>query len=273
MHGARERRPNDRAAAWGFALRPWPARVCPALAWTVPVWPLVVAGLLLARAAAPAANRHLPVLVVDPGHGWSPAERSYTGAYNARAGLYEDTFNLDIGLRLAAVLRARGAEVYLTRTGDQEPPDYNGDGEQTNADRAYLALHLRHFYPQASRPRADAYISIHLNASRDSRKRGTTVVYSQAGSAARYVGTSALLSMAIHQRMVTVLPESAPPFAVNGLYMDRLALPHAIVEVVFITNWADLRWIQETAHRQQAAELIADGVLEWWFTYGQWEQL
>ena len=223
-------------------------------------------------AAAPAAERPVPVVVVDPGHGWSPAERSYTGAYNARAGLYEDTFNLDIALRLAAVLRSRGTEVYLTRTGDQEPPDYNGDGEQTNADRAYFALNLSQFHPQAGRSRADAYISIHLNASRDSRKRGTTVVYSQAGAAARYVGASSLLSVAIHQRMVTVLPESAPPFAVDGLYMDRLALPHAIVEVVFITNRSDLLWVQDAAHRQQAAELIADGLMEWWFTYGQWQR-
>ena len=213
----------------------------------------------------------LPVVVVDPGHGYSPAEGSYTGAYNAALGLHEDTFNLDIGLRLAAALRARGAEVYLTRTGDEEPADYNGDGERTNADRSYLALHLREHFPQAARGQADAYVSVHLNGSRDSRKRGTTSVYSQAGPAARYAAVSAQLSSAIHRRLVTVLPESAPPFAVNGLYMDRLALPHAIVEVVFITNRADAAWVQDASHRQLAAELIADGVMEWWWSQGRWQ--
>ena len=268
----RRGRPNRGAAASAgllpllWLLLPAAARVSAALApqtsWSRPEPSL----------QAPPASRPVPVVVVDPGHGWSPAERSYTGAYNARAGLYEDTFNLDIALRLAFVLEGRGVEVYLTRTGDQEPPDYNGDGEQTNADRAYFALNLSQFHPQASRPLADAYISIHLNASRDSRKRGTTVVYSQAGAAARYVGASAHLSAAIHQRLVTVLPESAPPFSVNGLYMDRLALPHAIVEVVFITNRSDLQWVQQANHRQKAAELIADGLLEWWFTYVQWQR-
>jgi len=219
----------------------------------------------------PATTGLVPVVVVDPGHGWSPAERSYTGAYNAHARLYEDTFNLDIALRLSYALQGAGAEVYLTRSGDEEPPDFNGDGEQNNTDRAFFALQLRRFHPHASRPRADAYVSIHLNASRDPLKRGATVVFSESQEAAAFAHASRALAEFIHSRLVTVLPESAPPFAVNGLYMDRLALPHAVVEVVFITNRADLAWVQQPFNRQRAAELIAEGIVQWWWSWRRWQ--
>ncbi|MEW6047069.1 MAG: N-acetylmuramoyl-L-alanine amidase [Bacillota bacterium] len=222
--------------------------------------------LCVRAAAAPSAGRL--VIVVDPGHGWSPVHRGYTGAYNRWADVHEDPLALDIARRVALALEARGAEVHLTREGDQEPPDYNADGEQTNRDRWYFALNLRRLRPHASKPRADAYVSIHLNASPDPYDRGTTVVFSEEGPAEAHALRSAQLGMAIHRQLTRVLPESAPPFAVNGLYMDKLALPHAVVEVAFLTNWADLRWILDAENRQLAAELIADGIMEWWVRHG-----
>ncbi len=193
--------------------------------------------------------------------------RSYTGAYNRWADVHEDPLALDIARRVAGALSARGAEVYLTRVGDQEPPDYNGDGEQTNRDRSYFALNLRRLRPEASQPRADLYVSIHLNASPDPSDRGTTVVFSEVGPAAEYVEESRRLSEAIYGQLSRVLHESAPPFAINGLYMDRLALPHAVVEVVFLSNWADLQWILKAENRQTAAELVAEGILQWWGSF------
>ena len=221
----------------------------------------------LRPAAAAPARPPLPVVVVDAGHGWSPAHRGYTGAYNRWADVHEDPLALDIALRLATALSARGCEVYLTREGDQEPPDYNGDGEQTNRDRTYFALNLRRLRPHASKPGADLYVSVHLNASPDPYDRGATVVFSEVGPAAEFARQSALLAASIHDQLTRVLPDSAPPFAVNGLYMDRLALPHAVVEVAFLTNWADLNWILKPENRQTAAELIAEGILDWWRSF------
>ncbi|WP_324669196.1 N-acetylmuramoyl-L-alanine amidase family protein [Geochorda subterranea] len=221
----------------------------------------------LPPSAAPRLRPRPPVVVVDAGHGWSSLHRSYTGAYNRWADVHEDPLALDIARRLAGALSARGVEVHLTREGDQEPPDYNGDGEQTNRDRSYFALNLRRLRPQASQPGADLYVSIHLNASPDPSDRGTTVVYSEVGPAAEHVEESRRLAEAVYGQLTRVLPESAPPFAVNGLYMDRLALPHAVVEVVFLSNWADLQWILKAENRQTAAELVAEGIVEWWGSF------
>lgn len=247
-------------------------------------WGLVLAAVLSLAPCAPClqAARASPVrapqasrtpdrlvIVVDPGHGWSEASRGYTGAYNRRAGVHEDPLALDMAFRVATVLQARGAEVYLTRSGDAEPPDYNGDGERTNRDRAFLALQLRQVHPQASKPRADAYVSIHLNASRKTRDRGVTVVYSEAGEAGPWTLESARLAVSVHAHMASLLPESAPPFSVSGLYLDRLALPHAVVEVAFLTNRQDLAWILEPENRQRAAERVAAGVLDWWGSWGR----
>lgn len=212
----------------------------------------------------PAQASRSPVVVVDAGHGWDPVHGSYTGAYNRRLRLHEDPFNLDIARRVAAALQSRGAEVYLTRDGDHLPGDFDGDGELTNGDRAHLALHLRQFFPHASGERADAYVSIHLNASPKARVRGVTVVYSDSGAAREVVDASLGLSRLIHGHLVQLLPDSSPPFTVSGLYLDKLGVPHAVVEVGFLTNPQDVAWIQDTHNRQTAAERIARAVMEWW---------
>lgn len=212
----------------------------------------------------PAYAGRTPVVVVDAGHGWDPVHGSYTGAYNHRLRIYEDPFNLDIARRVAMALEARGAEVYLTRDGDQLPGDFNGDGELTNGDRAHLALHLRQFFPRASQERPDAYVSIHLNASPRARVRGVTVVYSEAGAARAFSTASLELARRIHGQLIQILPDSSPPFTVNGLYMDKLAVPHAVVEVGFVTNPQDVAWVQDTKNRQAAAEQIAQAILDWW---------
>ncbi len=212
----------------------------------------------------PAQVSRSPVVVVDAGHGWDPVHGSFTGAYNRRLRLHEDPFNLDIARRVASALQSRGAEVYLTRDGDYLPGDFDGDGELTNGDRAHLAVHLRQFFAHASRERADAYVSIHLNASPGARVRGVTVVYSESGAAREVVDASLRLSRLIHSQLVQLLPDSSPPFTVSGLYLDKLDVPHAVVEVGFLTNPQDVAWIQQTQNRQTAAERIAWAVMEWW---------
>lgn len=210
-----------------------------------------------------------PVVVIDAGHGRSPAYRGFTGAINRVTGDAEDTFNLDIALKLRRSLKSRGVEVYLTRSDEYLPPDYNWDGEQNNSDRAYLANNLQAVLPYASKPKADVYISLHLNATLDRHDRGTTAVYSTAGEAAAYAGASRTLAEAIHRELTHVIRPVSPPFSLNGLYMENLEMPHAVIEVAFITNWADLQWIRKDYNRQVVAELVAEGLLNWWTVQGQ----
>lgn len=101
-------------------------------------------------------------IVIDPGH--PPA--GATGP----TGLYEGDANLGIALPLAEMLRARGAEVVLTRTGCEGLVSSTNSGEEL---RARVAL--------AVRENADLMVSVHNNAFGEGanpfRAHGTSVYY------------------------------------------------------------------------------------------------
>ncbi len=234
------------------------------MAWCSLVRQALVLSALLAVLALGAGREEPLVVVIDPGHGWDPATGGYTGAVNRYTGDHEDEFNLAIALRLERELRQAGSAVYLTRRDRYVPPDYDGDGLRNNADRWYLPNALGEVVPRAHKPRADAYVSLHLNASPKLSRRGVTVVYSSAFRAARHREQSQALAFEIYRELTAHLKPSAEPFTVNGLYFDKLALPHAIVEAAFITNAADLAWIRRPENQQLAAEAVARAVLRWW---------
>lgn len=98
--------------------------------------------------AAPAAFR----VVLDPGHG-----ATEDGAIGP-SGLKEKDLALDMARRLAAILKADGFEVVLTREGDDGP---------TLDQRAEIA----------NVQRADVFLSLHANASRSSKARGAETYF------------------------------------------------------------------------------------------------
>jgi N-acetylmuramoyl-L-alanine amidase len=137
------------SAAWGYR------------AWYEPDGALVVRVRRppALDAAAPLRGRRI---VIDPGH--PPA--GATGP----TGLYEGDANLAISLPLAEKLRARGAEVILTRT-TREPLVSATNSAQELRARVDLAV----------RSDADLMVSVHNNAFADGanpwRVQGTSVYY------------------------------------------------------------------------------------------------
>lgn len=113
---------------------------------------------------APLAGKRI---VIDPGHGGF-----FRGALGVK-GLTEAEVNLGVALDLAALLRARGAEVLLTRESDRDfltPAD--------SSLRSDLAERVR--MANASRP--DLFVSVHHNADpRGAHDVNETQVYYQLG--------------------------------------------------------------------------------------------
>jgi N-acetylmuramoyl-L-alanine amidase len=91
-------------------------------------------------------------VVIDPGHG-----ATEDGAIGP-SGLKEKDLALDMARRLAAILKADGFEVVLTREGDDGP---------TLDQRAEIA----------NVQRADVFVSLHANASRSSKARGAETYF------------------------------------------------------------------------------------------------
>ncbi|MHB9091791.1 MAG: N-acetylmuramoyl-L-alanine amidase family protein, partial [Chloroflexota bacterium] len=113
---------------------------------------------------------------MDPGHGGSEIGAVYVGA-SGRVELLEKDVNLAIGRRLAALLRAAGYRVLLTRDGDvganTPPVDRTGDGKIDVQDDLQARLDL------ANAAGASLLLSLHNNGHPDASLSGSEVYYCQ----------------------------------------------------------------------------------------------
>jgi N-acetylmuramoyl-L-alanine amidase len=236
----------------------------------------IAAALLLA--AAPRAPAF--VAVVDPGHGGDQE-----GALSP-AGDREKDVALAIARRVAARLRAIGAKVILTRTGDIAVP---------LANRAAVANALR----------ADLFVSVHLNSmpSAEARRHSTGVetyflsadatdasatAVAARENADRLAGEpeldpadpvaailqdlenqdalagSSRLAYAVHEKLVAGLGaedrgvKQAPFYVLAGARM-----PAVLLEVGFISHEAEAARLRAPEYQERIAAAVADGVVAW----------
>jgi N-acetylmuramoyl-L-alanine amidase len=105
-------------------------------------------GVSLAGGGAEASEGRKPLVVVDPGHGGTNV-----GAAGVDGRVYEKQLNLVLARQLARELEARGVRVVLTRETD-----------------AYVSLRRR--IARANELDAEAFVSIHGNATGTGRERG-----------------------------------------------------------------------------------------------------
>lgn len=172
------------------------------------------------------------LIFIDPGHGGNdpgglgPAEE------------YEKEFTLDISLRLGKLLTAQGAKVVYARTDDQNP-----------------SLQAR--VEMAEKIKASLFISVHINSFFHSYAHGTETYY--------FKPEDKPLADAIHPEIMKVTQGKN-----NGLKRARLyvlrntTMPAALVEPLFITHKTELEKLKTTAFRQNLAQAILDGILNYY---------
>jgi N-acetylmuramoyl-L-alanine amidase len=184
---------------------------------------------LAAATTTPLAGR---TVVVDPGHGLYRGR--YTGDRGVN-GVYEDQNVLAIATDLAALLRADGARVVLTRgPQDPGPPPLLG-----------LIARVR----TAARAHPDALISIHQDASSDPSVHGVWTYYWRRDSLplAEDVEQAMVADTGLASRGI----RRAPFYVI--LHGDW---PAVLVEGGFLSNPAEARRISTPAfHAQEAAAL------------------
>ena len=193
--------------------------------------------LVLQIKAPPRINRARPLLrrriLVDAGHGGS--ESGAPGAL----GVPEKDLMLLISRRLAEKLRARGADVVLSRDRDVRVP---------LAERPLLAEKIG----------AEVLLSIHANALPDGvdprTQRGTAVYYYQPQARA--------LADALMDSLVKRLPDAGN----DGIHYQNLALTRPtsqlsiLVETAFLTDKSNLRLLMSPLGRERVAESLAQGL-------------
>ena len=211
-------------------------------------------------------------IVIDPGHGGHD-----TGTIGPN-GLLEKDVVLDVAKRLGRLLETRlGAEVIYTRHDD-----------------TFIPLETRTAI--ANRERADLFISIHANSSRDSDARGVETYYlnfTQSPEALEVAAReNAVSEKSIHELQDLVKKialkekiDESREFAgdvqqslYGGLALDNAGIrnrgikkapfivliganmPSILAEISFVSNPTDERKMETAEHRQRIAESLYRGV-------------
>ncbi|MGH9329769.1 MAG: N-acetylmuramoyl-L-alanine amidase [Vicinamibacterales bacterium] len=212
-------------------------------------------------------------IVIDPGHGGHDP-----GAQAGR--LSEAELVLDVAQRLERILLKRNLEVVLTRRTD-----------------AYIPLEERTAI--ANREEADLFLSIHANASANTRARGVETYFLNFASNPEAEAVAARENSSSGRTMHS-LPEIVRAIALNnkldesrdlaGLVQRAMirrlrpqnknvrdlgvkqapfvvligaAMPSVLAEISFLTNRSEGALLRTGAYRQRIAEALADAVMQY----------
>jgi N-acetylmuramoyl-L-alanine amidase len=170
------------------------------------------------------------VVVIDAGHGGF--DRG--GIYGQRVA--EKIMTLDVAQRLAALLRAQGYRIVMTRDSDVFVP-------------LGTRVAIANSYPNA------IFVCIHFNSARRGGANGIETYF--------YSRESLPLASAIHYYVAGGAPSSNRGVRRRGYYVLRKTrIPAVLVECGFLTNPAEAQFAQSSSYRQQLADEIARGVRE-----------
>ena len=173
------------------------------------------------------------IIVVDPGHGGSDP-----GAVGA-SGIQEKVINLAVAQRLVALLEEAGAEVIMTRKGDQSV---------TNLQRVEIA----------NQAKGDIYISIHANAYANNESNGTETHYCSENS---YSSASRYLAHQLQSELVSALNLRDRGVKQNSYYiLKNTKMPAALVEMAFLTNPEEEEILKSAEMQTKAALALYRGL-------------
>lgn len=196
-------------------------------------------------------ERPLRVVILDAGHGGEDG-----GAVGV-TGLVEKELNLDLAMRLCALLEAQGVRVIMTRTEDVLLYDRGVDFE---GRKKALDLAARQAIGDAH-PEA-LFVSLHANTFSQSVYHGLQIWYSPNHE------KSALLAECLRGEVVSMLqPDNhrQSKAAGSNIYLlYHLQQPAVLVECGFLSNPAECRALEDAAYRQQLALALCRGILAYY---------
>lgn len=185
------------------------------------------------------------VIVLDPGHGINSSGVPDPGAKGVVTGNLEKDINLDITLKLRAILEKMGASVIMTHIGE-------------------TALDLYGRAAVANNAQAHIFVSIHSNSSLKPSYGGhTTYFYAPANHAT--LGSQRQIRQKLAQNVQAELVKlgGLPDLGVmesNFVVIRETNCPSILVETAFLSNAKEDGLLAQGAYRQQLAQGIANGI-------------
>ncbi len=171
------------------------------------------------------------VIVLDAGHGGRDCGCT-------KEGIYEKDITLDVCDRLQTILRKKGFKVYMTRTND-----------------TYVSLEDRALFNQSINPAV--FVSVHVNSCNDSSPKGIETHYYTDDSLDLGVAVNKALTKKIHYTTNRGLLRS------RFYVINHTAVPAILVEIGFISNTEERNSLITPQRKQQTAEGIAEGIIEY----------
>lgn len=183
------------------------------------------------------------VVVIDAGHGGSD-----DGTISVDGKYHEKDYTLRIVGYLQKLLEKNSdIKTYYTRL---------SDSSVTKPKRVRLANAVH----------ADAFVSIHCNASQpgDRSANGIEALYSSKKKAASQSMTSKQLSACMLEQVCDVTGRKARGIIKrDGLYlMHHSAVPVTIIEVGYMSNQSDLRYLLREKNQKEIAKGVYQGILD-----------
>ncbi len=174
-------------------------------------------------------------VVIDPGHGGSDP-----GAVGIN-GLRETDIVLEVSKSVSKFLTNKGVKTILTR----------------NYERT---LDLQPRVTKANNSRADAFVSIHANATRGKRKdvNGLETYYYSG-----YKGYSLAKNI---QKQILIFSPQSPDRGVRRsrfFVIRKTSMPAALVEIGFVTGMYDADLLRQKGYRDKMSFAIAKGILDY----------
>ncbi|MGG3467856.1 cell wall-binding repeat-containing protein [Neobacillus pocheonensis] len=174
-------------------------------------------------------------IVVDAGHGGDdPGASGY--------GLDEKEVVLDVAKRVQLKLEAAGATIVMTRESDTYP---------TLEDRVNLA----------NDQKADSFVSIHANSSLSPAASGSETYWNS-----KYFGNeSKALAQSIQTELYKQMDTKDRGVKEADFYVIKNTnMPSVLVELAFISNASDAAKLGDPNYREQAAEAIYQGFVNYY---------
>lgn len=222
------------------------ALLCVWLGQTRAVWALSSEGLT--KRFEEEHNWTLPhtTVIIDVGHGGIDGGASHGDTL-------EKDINLAIAGKLYLLLRSQGIPAVMNRTGDYALSEDN----RWHHTRSRHQKDLSQRSQLTEEIESELLVSLHVNAARNSSKRGPLVLHQDAGE-------SALLAFCLQdalnrQQFTSSLPRLGKPFYL----LRRVDQPSVIVEMGFISNAEDRAMLTNPAKQKEIAQAIASGIRQY----------
>jgi len=179
------------------------------------------------------------ILVIDAGHGGKDV-----GAISWNDDYYEKNVNLAIVKDLKELLDKEKIKVYYTRTED---------------DTVYLK-------PRSTLANAvdcDYFISIHCNANGTSYPNGSEILYTnneyknvENSELAKLLSKEIMKNISLKNRGIVKMKQ-------DDIYiMDKAKVPMVLIEVGYVTNKSDMKYMSKSSNRKVIAQGIYNGIMK-----------